>query len=147
MNLSREEFTYLKSIEKHFVTNEVIFLGPPPLKWEREIISIDKKENFFLNFYRGSIKLTKFSYNNNYRKVIILGRFCSEGRHTNPPDSDGKSFEGAHVHIFDERFGDKIAYPVTSMEIVETDQIENVLEKFLKFFNVPTMPSIQTSII
>lgn len=144
MKISREEFTYLKTIEKHFLTQDNIKLGPPPLRWEREITAPASKDFFHLNFYRGSVEMRKYVYNKTYRKAIVLGRLCSMGRHTNP---DGTAFNGTHFHVYDENFGDKIAYPVSELDLEEDADIVKMLEKFLQFFNVTNVPSIQTSLL
>lgn len=47
--------------------------------------SSDKRENFLFDIYRGSIKITKITYQNRVRKAFILRRLDLDGpTHVNP---------------------------------------------------------------
>jgi hypothetical protein len=57
----------------------------------------DTKERFFLDLWRGSIKLTKYRFQNRGRKVVILVRLeLNVAPHTNP---DGTRIGGTHLHL------------------------------------------------
>ncbi|MBA7515330.1 hypothetical protein ES705_07369 [subsurface metagenome] len=142
MPITQAEFDYLIKLEKRFETSHELVLGPAPLSWERNINAIKTKDTFIFDFYRGSFELSKYTYNKRYRQTIILLRYDANGRHTNP---DGATFDGPHVHIYKEGFDDKFAYPVTDIGIDETDGMKAVLEKFLIYRNVKSIPSIQTT--
>ncbi|TSA27051.1 MAG: hypothetical protein D4R67_06730, partial [Bacteroidetes bacterium] len=106
------------------------------------INAVKTKDTFILDFYRGSFELLKYTYNKRYRQIIILLRYDAKGRHANP---DGENFDGPHVHIYKEGFDDKFAYPASDIGIEESDDMETVLVKFLRYCNVKSIPSIQTT--
>jgi hypothetical protein len=143
MSLTNIEYAFLLGLEKEFEDRTNIVLGPAPLRWERALVAPSTKDLFQLNFYRGSIEILKYTYNNTYRKSIVLARYDSMGRHTNP---DGTQFSGPHVHIYDEKFGDKIAHPISILGLIPSSAIDECLLNFLKYFNVKDIPSVQSSL-
>lgn len=115
-------------------------LSPAPISWTREIKATKSKNIYQLDFYRGSFELTRFTYNKRFRQSVILLRYDSGGRHTNP---DGISFDGPHIHLFREGFNDKFAYPVTDLKIDDNHTIDEVLDKLLQFCNVTKRPVVE----
>jgi len=143
MSITQVEYDFLISQEKVFDDIiQPISLGPAPIQWTRQINSITNKETFLLDFYRGSFELTRYTYNKRYRQSIILMRYDSKGRHTNP---DGETFDGPHIHFYKEGFNDKFAYPISEIGGTETDSMEEVLKKFLNYCKVIKYPSIEIS--
>ncbi len=136
--LTQEEFNYIITLKKEFKENDQITLQS---KWSRDIVAIETRDMFILDYYIGTIALTKFTYNKRYRKTIAILRFDSSGRHTNP---DGQVFDGPHVHIYRENYGAKWAFPVSKIGI-NNGMIEkaSVLERFLQYCNVVNYPKIQ----
>ncbi|HET8810816.1 MAG TPA: hypothetical protein VFM65_11205 [Flavobacteriaceae bacterium] len=141
MSITQSDFNTIIKEEKVFsdLINP-LELSPPPINWTREIKAISSKNIFLLDFYRGSFELTRYTYNKRYRQSIILLRYDNGGRHTNP---DGVSFDGPHVHIFREGFNDKFAFPVSELNINDTNSIDEVLDKLLQFCNVTKRPTIE----
>lgn len=117
-----------------------ISLGPPPIQWVRQVNSLESKEIFLLDFYRGNIELSKYTINKRYRQSIVLLRYDNGGRHTNP---DGESFVGRHVHLYREGFNDKFAFPVSEINVLETDPVETVFNKIMYFCNIKKYPNIE----
>lgn len=148
MSLSQPEFGYLMGLKKSFVDLEEISLGPAPMRWQREINSKSTNDAFILHFYRGSIELKKFTYNKTIRTSVVLIRYDAMGRHTNPPGTDEKSFDGPHVHLYRAEFDDKWAFPISEIGLKETPipEIEEVLEKFCSYCNIIGCPPIQSSL-
>lgn len=137
MLLAQEEFQHLIKLKKQFQEEDQILLDSI---WSRDIISLESKDIFILDYYIGRIEIKKFTYNNRYKKVITLLRFDSSGRHTNP---DGQIFNGPHVHIYREDYGDKFAFPVSEIGIDENNlNNAEVLKNFLKYCNVVKCPTI-----
>lgn len=132
-DLTQEEFGFLMGLEKEFEDKSTIFLGPAPLQWSRRLKSTATNDTFLLDFYRGSFKIQKYTYNHRYRQTLAVFRFDSFGTHTNP---DGEKLTGFHVHLYKEGFGDKFAYPASKFGIEETDPMEVVLQKFLVYCKV-----------
>lgn len=143
MYLTEEEFKYLLALEKRFEDSEGLSVGSGT--WSRDILAVQTKDMFILDYRRASIEFKKFTFNKRYRNSIILLRYDALGRHTNP---DGQTFEGAHVHIYKEGYNDKFAYPVGAIGLKE-DQVnaEDILMQFLKYCNVNDVPNIQSSLL
>ena len=143
MSITQIEYDYIMSQDKVFDEAELpIQLGPAPIQWTRQINSIVNKETFILDFYRGSFELSKYTINKRYKQTIILLRYDSGGRHTNP---DEEKFEGAHVHLYREGYNDKFAFPITTLGIVESDTMEEVFNKVMYFCNIKNLPTIEVS--
>lgn len=142
MSITQRDFNTIIKEDKVFsdLINP-LELGPPPMSWTREIKAINSKNIYLLDFYRGSLELTRFTYNKRYRQSIILLRYDSGGRHTNP---DGLSFNGPHVHIFREGFNDKYAHPISYINIDDSHSIVEVLDKLLQYCNVTNRHSVKT---
>lgn len=141
MSISQADFDSLIQEEKMFVDLVTpIKLSPAPMSWTREIKAINSKNLFLFDFYRGSFELSRYTFNKRYRQSIVLMRYDSGGRHTNP---DGESFDGPHIHFYREGYNDKFAFPSSDLKIEESDSMEEVLEKLLQFCNVKKRPSIE----
>ncbi|HMO80956.1 MAG TPA: hypothetical protein PKD24_09200 [Pyrinomonadaceae bacterium] len=139
MSITQEEFDYLIEQEKIFDELDPIELAPAPKEWTRSLTAPETKEKFLLDFRRSGFELTKYTYNKRYRQTIILVRYCSTGRHTNP---DGEPFSGPHVHLYREGFSDKFAFPISELGIDHNDRMDVVLEKLLAYCNVTSSPMI-----
>lgn len=138
LKINQAQFIALISERKRFLQDLELRTDS---KWSRDIIGVDSAENFTLHFYRGSIELKKFSYNKNYRKSVTLLRYCSSGRHNNPDSDD--FFDGPHVHLFNEDYGDKIAYEVDKIGIdPSTLDDGDILKAILDYCNVVDQPQI-----
>ncbi len=144
MAITQSEYEYLIKQEKGFDDYKTsIKLGPAPIKWTRQINSLETKEIFLLDFYRGSFELSKYTYNKRYRQTIILFRYDNGGRHTNP---DGITFDGPHIHLYREGYNDKFAFPISKIGINKEDSIEKIFTKLMYFCNIKRLPSVEFSI-
>lgn len=146
MNLPSKEFDYLLGLEKSFINDTSIVLGPPPQRWTRELVALSQREYFQLDYRRGTIEIKKMSLNNRYRSSIVLVRLCSNGIHTNPENVGGETFMGAHVHLYSEEYGDRIAYPVSKLGLADHFPVVDGFYSFLKYCNISGIPAIQTAI-
>lgn len=85
INLTQDEADKLMAMEKRAIDDKE-WLFPPP--GERVAIppsSLDRRENFMLDVTRAQIKLSKATYQNRARVVVILMRLDLDGPpHTNP---------------------------------------------------------------
>lgn len=75
--------------------------------------TLNGSDKFIIDINRkGSLKISKCTYQTRYRKSIILIRLDIDGpSHTNP---DGMEIPCPHIHIYKEGFGTKWAYPLSS---------------------------------
>ena len=143
MALTQAEFDFLMSEDKLFDDlASPVQLGPAPIHWTRQINTVVTKEIFLLDFYRGSFELSKYTINKRYRQTVIFLRYDNGGRHTNP---DGVLFKGAHVHLYREGFNDKFAFPVSEIDVDNSDSMETVFTKIMHFCNVKKFPNIEVS--
>lgn len=140
MSISQAEFEVIRLQSKQFDKLDNIELGHSP--WIREIICIENRDTYQIYYRRGSIEIKKFTFNKLFRKSIVLCRYDSRGRHTNP---DGTVFDGPHVHMYDENYGDRVAYPVTILGLVGDLDMDIVLKAFLDHFSITPHPIIQRS--
>jgi hypothetical protein len=140
VSLSQNEVDHLLRLKKKFQDDAAIDLGPHPIEWSRNIISIESKDAFILDYRRASIELKKYTLNKRYRTAIVLLRYDSIGRHTNPPGTDEKKFDGPHVHLFREGYDDKWAFPISVLGLNSDPTIVDVLGKLLDYCNVIERP-------
>ena len=144
MGITQSEYNYLIQEDKAFEDVETsIKLGPAPIKWKRIINTINGKETFLFDFYRGSFEITKYTYNKRYRQTIVLLRYDNGGRHTNP---DGQFFDGPHVHLYREGYDDKFAFPIFEIGVSPSDSMEEVFKKIAQYCNIITIPTIEVTL-
>ena len=75
------------------------------------LVSMDRRESFLLDLRRGRIDLTKGTYQNRGRQVVVLARLDFGGApHRNP---DGEEIRSPHLHLYREGYGDKWAIPAS----------------------------------
>jgi hypothetical protein len=105
------------------------------------LTSLDKQENFMLDVTRSQIKLTKATYQNRARAVVILMRLDLDGPlHRNP---DGVEVPCPHLHTYREGFGDKWAQPAAAETYTNTADLFSTFEIFMQQCNITRRPEIQ----
>jgi hypothetical protein len=98
-----------------------------------ELAAVDASEDFIVDINRSRIKVTKCTYQNRYRKDIILLRLDIDGgSHTNP---DGTQIGCPHLHVYKEGYDDRWAYEMPKCFSRSEDLIDKLIE-FLKYCNV-----------
>ena len=103
--------------------------------------SLDGREEFFLDLYRGRIALTKQSIQNRTRRTVILVRLCVLGPvHRNPDD---EAVSTPHLHLFREGFADKWAYAVPDHAFEDTNNLRQTVQDFMDYCRVVDPPLIQ----
>lgn len=103
--------------------------------------SPDKRENFFLDITRSHIKLSKGTYQNRARGVVILARLDFDGPpHRNPDDEEVPS---PHLHLYREGYGDRWAMPLPAERFTNPGDPWMMLVEFMQFVNVTVLPDIQ----
>lgn len=105
------------------------------------LISTDGREEFLLDLHRARINLTKGTYQNRSRQVVVLVRLDFGGApHRNP---DGEEIGSPHLHLYREGFGDKWAFPVPSDRFSDMGNSWQMLQDFMQFCNIVEPPIIQ----
>jgi hypothetical protein len=104
------------------------------------LVSRDRTEAFLLDVRRARIDVSRVTYQNRARHVIVLARLDLNGPpHRNP---DGEEVPCPHLHRYRERYGDKWAEPIPSLFTDPTD-VWQTLQEFLRFCNVTDPPRIE----
>src|ERR1700721_4111722 len=103
-----EAYQFIRMV-KHFVQPPASISIPPGGDDTYELSSLDDRERFLLDIWRGTLRLTKLKFQNRVRTVVVLVRLDVDGApHTNP---DGQRVSGTHLQIFIEGFTQKWVYP------------------------------------
>ena len=108
------------------------------------LVSIDRRESFLLDLRRGRIDLSKGTYQNRGRQVVVLARLDFGGApHRNP---DGEEIGSPHLHLYREGFGDKWAIPVSDDHFPNLHDAWQTLQDFMRYCNIVEPPMIQRGI-
>lgn len=116
--------------------------------------SADKRENFLFDIYRGSIRITKVTYQNRVRKAYILRRLDLDGAlHVNPEVEtvpfeflepyNGKEIPTPHLHFYIEGYGEKWAIPANDILETNDKDIFEMMQQFFSYCNVKQLPNIK----
>lgn len=139
--LTQIEADALLALQKYFVHTNVLRLGVVALDETHELSSIDGREKFLLDIWRGGINLKKYRYNNRARRIYVLARVDIGGPpHRNP---DGVIVPAPHIHIYREGYDDKWAYPISEYGFAPPTDMVTVLRDFAKFCNIAPLPPLQ----
>jgi hypothetical protein len=153
--LTQSEADALIALEKKRTSNDRYNFPPNREILTIPIVSIDERESFLLDINRkGSIKLTRCTYQERYRGIIILVRLDIDGPpHTNPevdivPLSylspyNGQTIKCPHLHLYVEGYMDKWAIPAPDNEFPNTKDLYKTLEDFFRYCNITDPPIIQ----
>ncbi|AKS37381.1 hypothetical protein NP92_02665 [Anoxybacillus gonensis] len=131
--LSQQEANRLLDMIKQIISTENLITFPEPGQYlTLDVQSNDETEKFIIDINRkGSIKITKCTYQTRYKKNIPLIRIDIDGQpHTNP---DGTEIPCPHIHIYREGFGDKWAFPLEEHIATNPQDLLMVLMDFLRY--------------
>lgn len=141
VNLTQAEADALLAMEKH---------RSNPTQWNYPdlggrvtipLVSVDGREQFFLDLRRARIDLGKGTYQNRGRHAAILARLDFGGPpHRNP---DGGEIGTPHLHLYREGFNDKWAFPVPHDKFANLGDPWLTLADFMRFCNITQPPFIQ----
>jgi hypothetical protein len=154
MELLQSEADHLLALPKHLDDLQAISFGlTEPFQSEYSLFSADRRELFSLALERGNRRRARLKFQTRARKIVVLARLDIAGRpHRNPPSAPyrpNERFEGTHLHVFSEKFGDRVAFlPEEVSKFVVPVQLsdENWLTAFLDFCNVVEPRRIQLAI-
>ena len=154
MPLTQAEADALLQMPKQFVDHTPLeFPKMQPVRYERELRSMDKREQFLFDFERGNRNRARLKYQTRGRKVLVLARLDLNGpAHRNPPNSPYRPHARLacpHFHRYIDGFEDKVAYePADVPGLVMRDLTNGVfcLEDFLRYCAVQVLPNIQLTV-
>ncbi len=145
MSLTQAEADYLIGLDKQFVTDDVLILGDTRLEFSRPVVSLDGREQFIVDVWRGTLNLKKYKLQLRARVVIPLVRVDVAGApHPNP---DGNLVLCPHIHLYREGYDDKWAFPLTDYPFRDPDDIIVTFDDFARFCNIQRIPRIQRSML
>jgi hypothetical protein len=105
------------------------------------LMSRDHAERFLLDIRRARIDISKVTYQNRARHVIVLARLDLNGPpHRNP---DREEIPCPHLHRYREGYADKWAYPLPQPPFTNPADLWQTLQQFLGFCNVTEPPRIE----
>ena len=115
------------------------------------IVQKDGREQFIFDLSRANLTRARLKFQTRARKIVVLARIdINPKAHRNPIDSPHRPnyrFTETHVHLYNEEFGDRIAYLPSELKgfKVPDDQGDGVawLFAFLRYCNVVSIPRIQ----
>ena len=141
IDLSQPEADALIAMEKHRVNEEHLDFPDPGERLGIPLQSPDRREAFFVDVTRSSLKLTKGTYQNRARQGIVLLRLDVDGApHRNP---DGEEIPCPHLHVYREGFADKWAVPAPEGLIATDGSLHSTLTLFMNRCNVTLPPNVQ----
>jgi hypothetical protein len=154
MPLAQAEAEALLQMPKEFVDVAPLeFPNSQALRYERELRSLDKREEFLFDFERGNRNRARLKYQTRGRRVIVLARLDLNGpAHRNPPNSPYRPsmrLPCPHFHRYLEGFEDRVAYEPTDVAGLIVRDLTNgifCLEDFLQYCSVQGMPNIQLTV-
>jgi len=141
--LTQPEADALLAMEKHRVNDDILRFPELGKKLivNLEIVnleSVDGRERFHLDMASSYIKLSKFTFQNRARTIVILARLDIDGApHRNPDDTE---IPGTHLHLFREGYADKWAYPVPPELFMDLSDRWTTLQDFMKYCNITKPP-------
>lgn len=142
--LTQTEAQALIAMRKAFVNAGVSSI-PVGVDETHELIGSDPRERFFLDIWRGTLRLTKLKFQTRGRRVIVLVRLDIDGApHTNP---DGQRIDGAHLHVYREGYEDKWASPVDSNEFRNPLDTGVTFEDFCRYCNIEDNVSFEGELL
>jgi len=138
--IPQAEADALLALEKHRI-DEVVYPFPAPGgRIIIELQSPDKRESFLLDVTRSQVELSKGTYQNRARSVVILARLDFGGApHRNPDDEE---IACPHIHLYREGYADKWASPLPSGFSEPADRW-GLFQDFMAFVHITHPPNIQ----
>jgi len=128
-------------VQKHFLRAPAFIAIPPGVDETYELATLDDRERFLLDIWRGTLRLTKLKFQNRVRTVVVLVRLDVDGApHTNP---DGQRLAGTHIHLFREGYDDRWAYPVDAKLFTLLSDPATTFQEFCRFCKIESPPPIQ----
>jgi Family of unknown function (DUF6978) len=101
----------------------------------------DSRELFVLDVTRSQINLSKGTYQNRARGVIVLARLDFGGApHRNPDDQE---IDCPHLHLYREGFGDRWAVPLPPRRFSDVGDSWLLLLEFMQFVNITVPPDVR----
>jgi len=140
-DLTQSEADLLLSLEKIRSDSNTYDFPRPGESIALDLQSTNGRESFTLDILRGRISLSKCTYQNRARTIIILARVDLSGApHRNP---DGAIVPCPHIHLYREGYGDKWAWPIHEVIDGFIEELRDAYDQFCEFCNITEPPKLQ----
>lgn len=141
VNLTQAEAEELIALEKYRVDAKEWLYPHMGGKVIIPLVSRDGREQFRLDLYRSKIALSRRTYQNRARGVVVLVRLDASGPpHRNPDDEE---VPAPHLHIYREGYGDRWAVPVPSIRFANLNDTWQTLQDFMEYCSITEPPNIR----
>jgi hypothetical protein len=139
--IGQEMATALIRMPKRRVDDAIHYFPGPGGGMTVPLASSDGREAFVLDAFRGRIEISKATFQNRGRQVIVLVRVDVGGApHRNP---DGEQIACPHIHAYREGYGDRWASPLPQDAFPEPTDLWRTLLDFMAYCNVVEPPIIE----
>ncbi len=143
--LTQSEADDLIAMVKHFLRAPASIAIPPGADDSYELAGPGDRERFWLDVWRGTLRLSKLKLQNRARSAIVLVRLDVDGApHTNP---DGRYLSGTHLHLFKEGYDDRWAYAVDPKQFTLLTDPATTFQEFCTFCKIESPPAVQGVIV
>ncbi|MBF0557026.1 MAG: hypothetical protein HQK96_21130 [Nitrospirae bacterium] len=140
IDMSQTEADALIAMHKHRIDEDRHDYPYAGCSLRIPLVSGDRREDFMLDIARGRIELTKSTFQNRSRHVIVLVRLDIGGsHHRNPDDAEVPC---PHIHLYKEGFGDKWAFPLPTDRFTNPGNQLQTLQEFMQYCNIVNPPNI-----
>lgn len=144
LGLAQADADALLAMEKHRVDDTVYDYPSLGGSLRIPLQSPDNREAFVLDITRSQVNLTKGTYQNRSRGVIVLARLDFGGApHRNPDDQE---IDCPHLHVYREGFGDRWAIPLPTGQFDNPSDRWLLLLQFMQFVNITVQPDVRRSL-
>ena len=139
--LTQAEADQFMQMVKRFVRAPASITIPPGVDDTYDLVGPNDRERFLLDVWRGTLRLSKLKFQNRARAVIVLVRLDVDGApHTNP---DGQRLSGTHLHLFQEGYDDRWAYPLDPEIFTLLSDPGTTFQEFCAFCKIESPPPVQ----
>jgi hypothetical protein len=138
--LSQAEANRLLDLPKYLEFPTSVSVPQCGRQREASAVSENGRERFTFDIYRGSVSVSKCSYQNRYRKEVRLLRLDLGGStHLNP---DNTHIICPHLHIYKEGYSDRWAYPLPASFSGDQSLVVKLIEflRYCKVANIDEVP-------
>lgn len=135
--LTQDEADAFLALQKQFVTHPGALTLDPGSDQTHHLVAANREE-FLLDLWRGTIRLSKIRLQTRARVVYPLVRLDIDGApHTNP---DGVRLGGTHLHRYREGFEDRWAFPPDPVSFANLHDPAGALLDFCRYCRIEHAP-------
>jgi hypothetical protein len=143
--ITQAEADALFALAKRRVDAQPIRFPDPGAKVTAELVSLDEREKFLLDINRSSVSISKITYQNRARVIVILARLDLGGApHRNPDDTE---MDCPHLHLYREGYGDKWAFPLPPEVFSNVENLWQALQDFMRYCNIVEPPLFERNLL